>query len=382
MLREFVPRVATAGNVNAYTGELLQLFARTEDTHSDGNYPNVEPPTGTCEVPVTARVLEAESADPVAVIYKFPETDSAPREGLTIGDVITAIDGTPTREIFEKAAPYHSASNLPQLRHRILHWLMRGDCGPATLTIRNEGGEQEVPVERVPIDYAVAYQPITHDRPGETLQMLGNEVAYLKLSSIVAAQIPAYLEAAADSRGLVIDIRNYPAQFVPFALGSHLVDQRTPFASFTHMDYHNPGASHFDASASQQPRGYRYQGRVVILVDEVTQSQAEYHAMAFRAAPGAVVIGSTTSGADGNVSQINLPGGVPRISADWVSFIPMVRRRSGSGSSRTSSCGPLWKEFATAGMRSWSGRWNTYRCIRGRLTSNDEPAQTSAPGSF
>lgn len=32
--------------------------------------------------------------------------------------------------------------------------------------------------------------------------------------------------------------------------------------------------------------------------------------MAFRAAPGAMIIGSQTAGADGNVSQIHLPGGL------------------------------------------------------------------------
>jgi len=32
--------------------------------------------------------------------------------------------------------------------------------------------------------------------------------------------------------------------------------------------------------------------------------------MAFRARPGAVVVGSTTAGADGNVSAIPLPGGL------------------------------------------------------------------------
>jgi C-terminal processing protease CtpA/Prc len=48
----------------------------------------------------------------------------------------------------------------------------------------------------------------------------------------------------------------------------------------------------------------------VILVDEMTQSSAEYHAMAFRAAPNAIVVGSTTAGADGNVSRIPLPGGL------------------------------------------------------------------------
>jgi C-terminal processing protease CtpA/Prc len=46
-----------------------------------------------------------------------------------------------------------------------------------------------------------------------------------------------------------------------------------------------------------------------VLIDEISQSQAEYTTMAFRAA-GAKVIGSTTAGADGNVSSIPLPGGL------------------------------------------------------------------------
>ena len=52
-----------------------------------------------------------------------------------------------------------------------------------------------------------------------------------------------------------------------------------------------------------------YSGRVVILIDEVSQSQAEYTAMAFRSSPHALVVGITTAGADGNVSEIPLPGG-------------------------------------------------------------------------
>jgi C-terminal processing protease CtpA/Prc len=42
----------------------------------------------------------------------------------------------------------------------------------------------------------------------------------------------------------------------------------------------------------------------------MTQSQAEYTTMALRTAPRATVIGSTTAGADGNVSQFFLPGGI------------------------------------------------------------------------
>jgi C-terminal processing protease CtpA/Prc len=94
-------------------------------------------------------------------------------------------------------------------------------------------------------------------------------------------------------------------------IGTLFVDQPTPFARFTSGDLNNPGSFLWRGEplilTPQQPH---YSGKVVVLVDEVTLSQAEYTTMAFRAAPRTVVVGSTTAGADGNVSQISLPGGL------------------------------------------------------------------------
>jgi len=43
-------------------------------------------------------------------------------------------------------------------------------------------------------------------------------------------------------------------------------------------------------------------------VDESSISQSEYTTMAFRSSPRAIVVGSTTAGADGNTSPFALPG--------------------------------------------------------------------------
>ena len=44
--------------------------------------------------------------------------------------------------------------------------------------------------------------------------------------------------------------------------------------------------------------------------------------MALRSVPGAVVVGSTTAGADGNVSQIHLPGGLSTMISGIGVFYP------------------------------------------------------------
>lgn len=157
------------------------------------------------------------------------------------------------------------------------------------------------------LDLAASYQ---HDLPGNTFQMLADDVAYLKLSSVQAARSASYIQAAAGTKGLIIDIRNYPSEFVVFTLGSLLISKPTDFVRFTNGETANPGAFRWTPTLGLTPAQPHYNGKVVILVDEITQSQAEYTAMAFRTAPGATVIGSTTAGADGNVSAIALPGGL------------------------------------------------------------------------
>jgi C-terminal processing protease CtpA/Prc len=166
------------------------------------------------------------------------------------------------------------------------------------------------------------YSPVTHDQPGDTFRLLSPEVAYIKLSTIRHADLPEYFEKAKNTKGLIVDIRNYPSDFMPFAMGPYLATKPTAFVTFTFLDLANPGAFSFGDGPLIEPGTVHYGGKVVILVDETTQSQAEYTAMALRAMPNAVVVGSTTAGADGNVSNIPLPGGLSTMVSGLGVFYP------------------------------------------------------------
>jgi C-terminal processing protease CtpA/Prc len=180
--------------------------------------------------------------------------------------------------------------------------------GPAKVEVRRESQALTLNAARVD-NNTNPRAGETHDLPGDTFRKLSDDVGYLKLSSVKAADVAGYINKAGGTKGLVIDIRNYPSEFVVFALGSLLVEKPGEFARFTIGDLSNPGAFHWGPTLSLTPGQPHYKGKVVILVDEVSLSQAEYTAMAFRSAPGAIVVGSTTAGADGNVSPIPVPGG-------------------------------------------------------------------------
>lgn len=299
VLKKSIPVLALAKSEHDYQRGLLELIAHVHDTHSNvWNSLNALPPEGKCEVRAAVRFVGQR-----AVVSRT----SGELTNLERGDTIAGIDGVSLAQLLSHWKPYYPASNEPTQLRDIGRNLLRGACGTAKLDIQRDGATLHVESQRVPIanpDRDLA----AHDLRGDTFRLLSSDVAYLKLSSVKARDVAGYIKAAADTKGLIVDIRNYPSDFVPFALGQLLVDKDTEFARFTNPDLANPGAFKWTDSMKLVPQAPHYAGKIMILVDESTQSQAEYTAMALRSSPRAIVIGSTTAGADGNVSFFMLPG--------------------------------------------------------------------------
>jgi C-terminal processing protease CtpA/Prc len=302
-LADTLPKFALARDATAFQSEVLKLIARVNDTHAGlSANRSVKPPLGACQLPVVTRFVGDR-----AVVAGYAGDEAGKASGMKAGDVLTDLDGKSVSALVKEWWPYYSASNDPTRLRDMGRNLTRGECGPVTVRIQRGGESIELKTVRVT---APAPMPgLTHDLSGDTFQRLSPEIGYLKLSSVKVADVKKYIDSAAGTKGLIIDIRNYPSEFVVFALGALLVDHPTEFVRFTNGDLSNPGAFRWTPPISLDPAPIHYPGKIVILVDEVSQSQAEYTTMAFRTAPGAKVIGSTTAGADGNVSPIPLPFG-------------------------------------------------------------------------
>jgi C-terminal processing protease CtpA/Prc len=323
VLAEFIPRMALAKDKNAYQLETIALIAKVTDTHANlwNAPPQLRPPAGNCQLPVTTRFIENR-----AVVTGYWEAAAGPETDLKIGDVIESLDGVPVEELVERWAPYYPASNQPTRLRDIARTMTRGACSVARVSVRRASQTVPIAAQRLLLERLDQQVGRTHDLPGATFRLLSDQVAYLKLSSVQAAQASSYIGRAQGTKGLIIDIRNYPSEFVVFALGSLLVDRPTPFARFTTGDLDSPGAFRWRGEPlTLNPQQPHYSGKVVILVDEISQSNAEYTTMAFRAAPQAMVVGSTTAGADGNVSQVMLPGGLSTMISGIGVFYPDKR---------------------------------------------------------
>ena len=320
VLSEFVPRFALAKDEVSYKRELLALLAELGDGHANlWDAMDARPPVGKCEVPADVRFVENKP-----VITAFRSSNPVGAGKLKIGDVITKLDGKPVSKLVESWKPYYSASNEAARLLAISHTMTRGACGETKITVRRKSSKRKLTVNRVLSDELRPAEK-AHDLPGPPFLMLSNDVAYLKISSAKASDARRYIQSAEETKGLIIDIRDYPAEFMVFALGSLLVESETPFARVTQGDLANPGAFHWSEPISLHPAAPHYSGRIVILVDETSVSAAEYAALAFRSAPKAIVVGSSTAGADGNVSPLPLPGGLRTMISGVGVFYPDKR---------------------------------------------------------
>lgn len=117
------------------------------------------------------------------------------------------------------------------------------------------------------------------------------------------------MDILSNTQAIIFDIRNYPKGTM-YAISEYLNESPREFVKFTTPDLSYFGKFNWTETIScgrKNPKAYS--GKVILLVNEITQSHAEFTTMCLQTANNAVIIGSQTSGADGNVSRINFVGG-------------------------------------------------------------------------
>lgn len=305
VMAEFVPRMMRASTPKDYRESLMALLARTYDTHAVlWSSINDRPPGAEARLPILMRHV----GDRI-VVSGYPGGDSTQAGGVRLGDVVLRLDGAPVESLMDGWREYYAASNDAALMRELANAIPWGSAGPCRVTLARGNDTFDVTLSRVPAPGVNRQLFAFHDLSGESFQMLTPEVAYLRLSTFRPSQIPEVLRTAENAACLVLDLRGYPENFLPYALGGHLVDEPTAFVCTARADLANPGMFVWSRPLIVEPKEPRFRGKVAILVDETTQSLAEFTAMAMQTCPGAIVVGSTTAGADGNTSRVSFPGG-------------------------------------------------------------------------
>lgn len=310
VLGEFIPLFVNDTNALDYQLTCLKLIARIHDTHANiwGGADTLDKVRGAYYMPMQVKFIENK-----LVVTDYYIDTLAIKDKLKPGDVIERIDGVPVADLVQQYLPYIAASNYEtQLRNLALARgsLMRSTKPSSELTVRRNDQTFTITINRVAA--APVFNAIDHDgHHTEGYKLWNKNVGYIYPGKLKDGDIKEIKELFANTKGIIIDMRCYPTAWMPFVYPDWFNAEHKQFVTFTRCDVTYPGRFIYEKGIPVgKKRSDNYKGKVVILVNSQTQSSAEYQAMALSTAPGAMVIGSTTAGADGNVSEIVLPGGI------------------------------------------------------------------------
>ncbi len=309
-LREYIPKFVDAKDELEYEIVVTEIIGDVQDSHATlwGGADKIREWKGMNWSPVNVDFIENQ----LTVTDYFIE-DLRDEVGLKIGDVITKVNGRPIEELIQENAKYYPASNeAARLRDMSVN-LLRSDSKTIEIEVISD--------DLIPKTRTLELYPDERfewkENDEKCYRMLDNNIGYITLETIEKEDIRRIKKEFKDTKGIIIDIRNYPNIYVPYMLGSYFVSSSAPFEKHTSGSDFNPGEFQFTPPAEISKDRTTYKGKLVVLLNEKSQSCAEYTAMAFRAGDNTTIIGSTTAGADGNVSEIVLPGGL----TTWISGI-------------------------------------------------------------
>lgn len=236
---------------------------------------------------------------------------------LERGDEVVAIDGEPISERLELLREYASRSNEASLRQALRFYGLCTRRDTAEVVRRRAGACDTLRVATVPYgSVSPLYDPAQLVQP--PFRLLVDSVGYIYAGTFTREHLAEVGQTLPRTRALIIDLRTYPLKVdgaLIALIGQSLRTESVVVRQALYQTLALPGLffrqeqwlyEGFEEGAERCTQPYK--GRVILLVDEITQSNPEFQAMALQSCPQTLTIGSPTSGANGSIVWIPLPG--------------------------------------------------------------------------
>ena len=299
VLNEFMPKFIECDEELAYKLTVQELTTKVHDTHVTvkDNNKVLNKYWGVNIAPIRFLLVENK------IIVTEKTENYANDSKVQIGDVVLKINDKDIFEVIKEKSKYISFSNDKATVNNLSPYLFRTSEDKLKLTIERDGKEIEENIN--------CYDIRIFDGHGESHNFLEGNIGYINPGTLKPGEIDVIMSKFKETKGLIVDLRNYPSEFIPYSLGNYLIPKKTIFTRVTAANRAVPGEFIFtDDNVVGSDNPDYYKGKVILIINEETQSRGEFTTMALRNAPNATVIGENSVGADGDIVYISLPGGI------------------------------------------------------------------------
>ena len=299
VLDEMIPIMLEGDDEHSYCMAMEHFTAQLHDAHALYGYAGVLEEYGEYSAPV--RLIRAEGQYVVNFVYRDCD--------LQVGDIIVAFNGTSIKDIIEEQKQYISITEDDKILNQMEEFLLRAKETDMNITVLRGEDEISVNIQGMSLEES---QTVKGEEK-ESYEVLDNNIILFNPSVLTDDKFSEAMKKAEETDGLIIDMRQYPrvGRTWLHTLDDYLKTEKTQFCKYILASLVIPGAyftNYIETSGGGQV-SYHYEKPVVILMNERTQSAAEYTIMMFRDADNTVVMGSNSVGSDGNLAYLYAPEG-------------------------------------------------------------------------
>jgi len=304
VLYEYVPKLLQAGDSLDYTLTVARLITEIHDGHGwlgSRIFSSLH---------AKAPEIQLKYVEGKTIVYRI--FNDSLKKIISIGDEIISVDNIPIKKLRDSIAQYIGASNNAALQRDVTNYALAGkEDTSAKINLLHNGKPTVISLHRNKNWWEVASAP----EAGLIWKKINDKTGYVDFGRLQVPQIDSMFNDFKNLDAIILDDRSYPHETV-WTLVNYLTDKAVTSAKGTTMIADTPDP--LTATMQDQlwqipvtPNPLQFKGKIIILVNETTQSQAEYSCMVLQAAYKKVtIIGSQTAGADGDVTGISIPGGI------------------------------------------------------------------------
>ena len=317
VLPKYIPQFEADKDAPEYRFTAGKMVAEIKDSHGFFTPPRLQNPPQFYFPPTVEGYVENQTY----IRGVLDETS-----GFKVGDVVLEVDGVPIAKFLEEKFTVRIAASTPQAMMREVHGynLFRGEKdSKAIFKVRGLDGKiREVNTNRSIAANDLRFAPFK-DRRRKTpvVSILSSDFAYVDLDRLQGNEVDQMFETIKNAPAVIFDMRGFP-NGTAWSIAPRLTDKNQPIGALFDnpiREAKNLGNNNFADGASftfaqqipKREKGDVYKGKIVILIDENAISQAEHTCLFFEAArPDITFIGTPTNGANGDVTNLILPGNI------------------------------------------------------------------------
>lgn len=305
VLYRYIPDFINIKTNKDYILTLMHLTSEVNDAHI--SVKDQDSVFGVNTIPIIISVIENKYL--VTGYYKKDLYDNCQ---IKIGDEILEIDDRPVSDIISELLPYCSGVNKTTKFRIACDRLVLTNKGEISVAISNANGRSTKRIETIPSSEINSKARFQEEKEPVIIK---DNIAYIYLGSLTNEILERDISNILNTVGIILDFRGYP---IDDAVGNLLVyflpKEKVKFYQTSIPDVLFPGVFTYEKDNPSfyifSERKESYEGRIVILVDERTQSTAEFYTMMASIIPRVTIIGSQTAGSDGPAVPLVLPNNV------------------------------------------------------------------------